>query len=150
MEDPTQNLKDVVQVGKRKRPRHLFNPRIAACLQNVDNNLEWRKGDPNTETAPNFDFVWVLWILRQIFPKDVVTHFVRMTGGFSFQVHRSLPLPEQYEGPKLVLQFWHDRDLYLTPIRNIYFNVPVHTIVKKKERAYLHYHANTVAWIPNT
>jgi hypothetical protein len=153
MDKPTEEeLKSVVQIGKptRKKPRYLFNPCIEACLQNVDNNLYWRKGDPNTETNPDFDLIWVVWILRQIFPKDVVTHFVNLNGGFSFTVHRSLPLPEEMMGiPHLQLHFWKERDLYATPTRIIYFNIAAHNIVKKKGATYLHHHDKRIAWLEN-
>ena len=146
-----EDVKSVVQVGKppRRTPQMIFNPRIAASLQNVDKDIFWRKGDPNTETTPDFDFVWVLWILRQCFPKDIVTHFVQHNGGFSFSVHRSYPLPSSHSAPKLSLQFWKQRDLYMSPCREIYFNVPVEKIVKKKDKVYLWHYQNKIAWIPN-
>ena len=155
MSESIQDLKNMVQVGKpeRKKPRHLFNPKIEACLQNVDAKQEWRKGDPNTETSPDFDFIWVVWILRQLFPKDVVTHFVNLNGGFSFTVQRSLPLPEdrldRFGYPNLTLQFWKQRDLYAAPSRNIYYNTPPHKIVKKKGFVYLHHHGGRIAWLEN-
>lgn len=154
MNGDRENLLSAVQTGKiitRKRPRMLFQFSLPAALQNVDCNANWRKGDPNTETTPDYDFVWIIWILRNIFPKDVVTHFVQTVGGCSFSVHRSLPIPEDhYPIPHMSLQFWKQRDLYSSVHREIYFNIPVHKIQRKKERVYLHHHNKKIAFLDPT
>jgi len=137
----------------RKKPKTLMSFKTSASLQNIDQKKFWSSGDPNTETTPDYDFVWILWILRNIFPKDIITHFVNLVGGCSFTVFRSLPFSPEEEGEiRLSLQFWKYRDCgrwNFFEHRNIYFNIPVHTIKKKKGRIYLFHHQNKIAWIDN-
>lgn len=145
MSTPVEQLKDFVQVGKikRQRPLMLFNPKKEACLQNVDQKEFWQTGDPNQETTAEYDFVWVLWILRKVFPKDIVTHFVRVNGGFSFSTHSSSVSNDK----TLYLSFWSDMYMLSNSQRIIYFNIPPHKIVKKKDKVYIYHHNKKNHWI---
>jgi hypothetical protein len=79
-------LYNMIQTGKpAKKPKLIYEWQKEACLQNVAGIAGWRSGDPNPETTPTYDFVWIVWILRHHFPKDVVTHLVNLVGGFTFR-----------------------------------------------------------------
>ncbi len=135
-----EKLKNLLQTGKeekehRKKPRPLYLYNKAACLQNIQQIIDWKSGDPNEETTPTYDLIWGIWLLRKIFPKDIVTHFIQLIGGFNFCLHRSL------NNPKLILVYWkYNTDLMETRFcREIYFNIPLEKIQRKKGKTYIYY-----------
>jgi hypothetical protein len=137
-------LQDVVLTKKPKKPslQTIFDFHKPACLQNTLQSPNWRKGDPNDETRPDYDFTWLIWILRQVFPKDIVTHFISLNGGVSFTLYRSLPIAGQNFEPKLELTFWRDgygASMGYQMTRNIYFNIPLQKIKREKGRTYIWY-----------
>jgi hypothetical protein len=108
-------------------------------MQNTLQLSDWKKGDPNDETSPDYDLVWLVWVLRQVFPKDIVTHFINLNGGFSFTLYRSVEVAGVVLEPKLQLTFWKERGTTLCHWRDIYFNMPLHKIKRQKGRIYVWY-----------
>lgn len=135
-----EELKDVVLTKKPKKPAltTIFDYHLPACMQNTLRCPNWRKGDPNDETPPDYDLVWLVWVLRQLVPKDIVTYFINLNGGFSFTLYRSLPLAGQETEPKLQLTFWKEAGTTLH-CRDIYFNIPLHKVKRQKGRTYVWY-----------
>jgi hypothetical protein len=95
---------------KKAKLKTLFNFDMPACLQNTLDVRGWRKGDPNDETTQAYDLLWLVWALRHIFPKDVVTHFINLNGGMGFTLYRFLPIAGCMNDSTLALTFWRDRE----------------------------------------
>jgi hypothetical protein len=136
---------DLVQTRKieqpsNKRLKTIFSYLQPACMQNIGQNDEWTKGDPNPETSPTHDFIWIIWILRQKLPKDIVTHFVNLVGGFNFVLQHSMNT-KNVKPFKIYLMYWKDdiHHLISTPKRQIYFNMNIQQIKLRKECHYLWY-----------
>ena len=139
-----EEMKDVVLTKKPKKPAltTIFDYHLPACMQNTLRCPNWRKGDPNDETRPDYDFIWAIWILRQLLPKDIVTHFINLCGGISFTLYRSLPIAGQEVTPRLELTFWKHgllSDGLFFAQRRIWFNLPLHKIKREKGRTYIWY-----------
>jgi hypothetical protein len=135
---PTEQLKDIVLTKKTKLPLStIFHFHLPASMQNTLRTPNWRKGDPNDETSPDYDLVWLVWVLRQVFPKDIITHFINLNGGFSFTLYRCLEIAGVRQDPMLQLTFWKETGTTLCNWRNIYFNLPLEKIKRTKGRTYI-------------
>jgi hypothetical protein len=145
---PKEKLLELVQTRKlpNKRMKTTYSFLQPAALQNTLDVNEWKKGDPNDETFPEYDMIWIVWVLRHVFPKDVVTHFMNLMGGMSFTVIRE---PCNNAGKRtgnclfdvrLELSFWNEGNMSLYGVRRrIYFNLPIEKIKKEKDRTYIQY-----------
>lgn len=135
------HLNDMVLTKKPKPSLQMtFNFYKPAALQNTLNVHGWKVGDPNDETSPEYDMVWLIWILRNVFPKDIVTYFMNLNGGFNFTLYRSPINSAGYsENVELKLTMWKDIYSHVTQSqwRNIYFNIPLQKIERKKNRVYV-------------
>jgi hypothetical protein len=148
MESPTRELLNAMQTKPvRKRPRCYNQFQLKPSQQNVDQKPDYTLGDPNSETDADYDFIWLIWILNKILPKDIVTHFVRTTGGFSFGLHWKGFTEGIYE---IRLNFWKERDFFDARFcREIYFNVPIHSIERKKNHIYVHHQNGKIYRLTN-
>jgi hypothetical protein len=141
-----ERLLDMVQTEKapNKRLKTTFSFFQPASLQNTLSETGWKKGDPNDETYPDYDMVWLIWVLRQLFPKDIVTHFFNLVGGMSFTVIRE---PKSFYAAgcdiyttRLELSFWSRGNMTLYGAhRKIYFNLPIDKLKLDKNRTYVVY-----------
>lgn len=145
-------LRDVVHFGKKRiTPTMILDFSSPACLQNLTCNFEWRKGDPNPHTTPHYDFVWLLWVLRQVFPKDIVTHMMNIVGGMTFFYQRHSYHFNNFSSAyndgvdyeveeKMELDFFPKRmNMNQMRSRRLYLNISVDKIVFEKGKVYLWY-----------
>ena len=141
---PQEELSNLIHYGKkRKTTQMVLDFSIPACLQNLNSSLQWRKGDPNIHTTPHYDFVWILWVLRQVFPKDVVTHLMNLVGGMTFFCERYSDVFSR-EGlsyaceERMELDFFPKRMSSMST-RRLYLNISVDTLIFEKGKIYIWY-----------